>query len=128
MKIRLTAIIVNDQEKALRFYTTILGFVKKTEIPMKEDKWITVTSASEPDGVELVLQAATFEPSRVYQKALFDAHLPVTAFYVDNLCAEYDKLLKAGVEFSTPPTATGTTKLAVFNDTCGNHIQLFQKT
>ena len=126
MKIRLTSITVDNQDKALQFYTDKLGFVKKTEIPMGEHRWITVVAPDEQDGVELVLEPLGFAPAKVYQQALFQAGIPVTAFYSADIEKEYERLLKAGVVFSMPPTAVGTVKLVVFNDTCGNHIQLFQ--
>jgi len=126
MKIKLTSVVVDNQEKALKFYTGILGFIKKTEIPIGEHKWLTVVSPEEQDGVELVLEPIGFPPAKVYQQALFEAGIPLTAFYVDNVDEEYKRLLSLGVSFSMPPTEMGTTKIAVLNDTCGNNIQLFQ--
>lgn len=126
MKIRITSVMVDDQDKALQFYTTILGFVKKTEIPMGEHKWLTVVSKQEQDGVELLLEPMGFEPAKIYQKALFNAGIPLTAFNVDDLDAEYARLIKLGASFSMPPTQMGPAKLAVLNDTCGNNIQLVQ--
>jgi predicted enzyme related to lactoylglutathione lyase len=126
MKIKLTSVMVDDQEKALKFYTEILGFVKKTEIPMGKYKWLTVVSGEEQDGVELLLEPMDFAPAKIYQQALFEAGIPLTAFNVDDLEKEYKKLYDAGVAFSIPPTAMGPAKLAVLNDTCGNHIQLVQ--
>lgn len=126
MKIRVTSVMVDNQEKALKFYTEVLGFVKKTEIPLGEHKWLTVVSKEEQDGVELLLEPMGFEPAKVFQKALFEAGIPLTAFNVDNLDKEYERLLKLGVVFSMPPTQMGTVKLAVLNDTCGNNIQLVQ--
>ncbi len=126
MKIRLTSITVDNQDKALQFYTDKLGFVKKTEIPMGEHRWLTVVAPDEQDGVELVLEPLGFAPAKVYQQALFQAGIPVTAFYSADIEKEYERLLQAGVVFSMPPTVAGTVKLVVFNDTCGNHIQLFQ--
>ena len=126
MKIKLTSLLVNDQEKALKFYTEILGFVKKTEVPLGEHKWLTVVSKEEQDGVELVLEPLGFPPAATFQKALFEAGIPLTAFNVDDVDAEYKRLAGLGVSFSVPPTEMGVTKLAVFNDTVGNNIQLFQ--
>lgn len=126
MKIRLTSVLVDDQEKALQFYTEVLGFVKKKEILMGEHKWLTVVSAAEPDGVELVLEPMGFEPAKTYQKALFEAGIPLTAFCVDDVEASYNRLLKLGVQFSMMPTRMGPARLAVFNDTCGNNIQIYQ--
>ena len=126
MKIKLTSIMVQDQDKALQFYTEVLGFVKKTEIPMGEHKWLTVVSKEEQDGVELVLEPLGFAPAAIYQKALFEAGIPATAFHVDDIGEEHQRLEKLGVIFSVPPTAMGPVKLAVFNDTCGNNMQLVQ--
>jgi len=126
MKIKLTSVVVDNQENALKFYTDILGFIKKTEIPIGEHKWLTVVSPEEQDGVELVLEPIGFPPAKVYQQALFEAGIPLTAFYVDNVDEEYKRLLSLGVSFSMPPTEMGATKIAVLNDTCGNNIQLFQ--
>ena len=126
MKIKLTSLFVKDQDKALEFYTAILGFIKKTEIPMGEHKWLTVVSKEEQDGVELVLEPMAFPPAGVYQKALFEAGIPATAFHVDNVEEEYQRLLKQGVVFSMKPTSMGAVKLAVFDDTCGNNIQIVQ--
>ena len=126
MKIKLTSVMVDDQEKALKFYTGILGFVKKTEVPLGAHKWLTVVSKEEQDGVELLLEPMGFEPAKVYQKALFDAGIPLTAFNVDDIDKEYERLLKAGVVFSMKPTQMGPAKLAVLDDTCGNNIQLVQ--
>ena len=126
MKITLTSVLADDQDKALQFYTGILGFVKKKEIPMGEHKWLTVVSKEEQDGVELVLEPIAFPPAKTYQKALFDAGIPLTAFQVDDVEKEYERLTGLGVSFSMVPTPMGPVKLVVFNDTCGNNIQLFQ--
>ena len=126
MRITLTSVIVSDQSKALKFYTEILGFVKKREIPMGEHRWLTVVSKDEQSGVELSLEPVAFPPARVYQQALFEAGIPLTAFRVDDLEKEYQRLLALGVSFSMKPTAMGAAKLAVLNDTCGNNIQLFE--
>ena len=126
MRITLTSLIVNDQSKALKFYTEMLGFVKKREIPIGEHRWLTVVSRDEQSGVELSLEPVAFPPARVYQQALFDAGIPLTAFQVDDLEKEYQRLLTLGVSFSMKPTVMGATKLAVLNDTCGNNIQLFE--
>jgi predicted enzyme related to lactoylglutathione lyase len=126
MKIKLSSILVDDQDKALKFYTEVLGFVKKTEIPMGEHRWLTVVSKEEQDGVELVLEPMGFAPAKVYQKALFDAGIPLTAFHVDDIQKEYERLEKLGVAFSMKPTKMGPVTLAVLDDTCGNNIQLVQ--
>ncbi len=126
MKIKLTSVMVDDQQKALNFYTEKLGFIKKTEIPMGEHKWLTVVSKEEQEGVELVLEPTSFAPAKVFQKELFEAGIPWTAFNVDDIEKEYQRLTALGVTFSMTPTQMGPTKLAVFNDTCGNNIQIFQ--
>ncbi len=118
--------MVTDQDKALKFYTDILGFVKKRDIPMGEHKWLTVVSGEERDGVELLLEPMGFAPARVYQKALFDAGIPLTAFHVSDIQQEYERLQNLGVVFSMPPTKMGPATIAVLNDTCGNNIQLVQ--
>ena len=126
MKIKLNSVVVDDQEKALRFYTGVLGFVKKMEIPMGEHKWLTVVSPEERDGTELVLEPLGFEPARVFQKALYDAGIPLTAFQVDDIEQEYERLQRLGVVFKMAPTKMGPTTLAVLDDTCGNNIQIYQ--
>jgi predicted enzyme related to lactoylglutathione lyase len=126
MKIKLTSVMVDDQEKALKFYTGVLGFVKKREIPMGEHKWLTVVSDEERDGIELLLEPMGFAPAKTYQQALFAAGIPSTVFNVDDIEKEYERLTSLGVLFSKKPTPMGPVKLAVFNDTCGNNIQLVQ--
>ncbi len=129
MKIKLLSIPVQDQAKALEFYTQKLGFVKKLDIPLGEDKrWLTLVSSEEQDGPELLLEPAPlhFEPSKVYQEALFEAKIPWTQFDVDNLEAEYKRLKELGVTFSMEPTNVGSAKIAVLDDTCGNYIQLIE--
>ncbi|MCI0534178.1 MAG: VOC family protein [Verrucomicrobiales bacterium] len=127
MKIRLNGMMVADQEKALRFYTDVLGFVKKLDIPAGGGRWITVVSPQEPDGVELTLEPIGFPAARDYQKALFDAGIPWTSFAVEDVEKEYERLKKLGVVFRSPPTKTGPVTIAVLEDTCGNLIQLAQK-
>ncbi len=126
MKIKLTNVMVKDQEKALKFYTEVLGFIKKREIPMGEYKWLTVVSREEPNGVELVLEPMAFDPAKTYQKALLEAGIPAAAFWVEDIETEFERLKNLDVTFSMCPTQMGPTKLAVFNDTCGNNIQIFQ--
>ena len=129
MKVKVISLPVQDQEKALRFYTEKLGFVKKIDVPLSEDsRWLTVVSKEEQDGPEVLLEPSPnhFEPAKVYQKALFDAGIPYTQFNVTNAQQEYDRLSGLGVEFSVKPTEMGTVKIAVFNDTCGNNIQIVQ--
>lgn len=126
MKIVITSVMVTDQEKAFKFYTEILGFVKKTEIPMGEHKWLTVVSPEVRDGVELLLEPMGFAPAQVYQKALFEAGIPLTYFQVEDIQKEYERLQNLGVQFSLGPTKMGAVTLAVFNDTVGNNIQIVQ--
>jgi predicted enzyme related to lactoylglutathione lyase len=129
MKVKVISIPVQDQGKALKFYTEKLGFLKKVDIPISEhSRWLTVVSKEEQDGPEILLEPAPnhFEPAKIYQKALFDAGIPYTQFNVDDVQKEYERLTKFGVEFSVKPTEMGTVKIAVFNDTCGNNIQIVQ--
>src|SRR5215203_5342949 len=121
MKIAVTSVMVDNQDKALKFYTEILGFVKKRDIPLGEARWLTVVSKEEQDGVELLLELISFAPAKTYQKELFTAGIPFTAFNVADIDKEYQRLINLEVSFSMGPT-----KLAVFNDTCGNNIQIFQ--
>ena len=130
MKIKLVSIPVRDQQKALDFYTDVLGFVKKVEIPLgKGNRWLTVVSQYDQEGPELLLEPAPnhFEPSKVFQEELMKAGIPYTQFYVDNLQEEFERLSKAGVKFSMEPTDMGTVIVAIFNDTCGNNIQLVEE-
>ena len=128
MKVKIISIPVQNQEKALAFYTGKLGFVKKADVPLGEDRWLTVVSKEEQDGAEILLEPSPnhFEPAKVYQKALFDAGIPYTQFNVDSVQQEYERLVNLGVEFSVKPTEMGTVKIAVFNDTCGNNIQIVE--
>ena len=126
MKVKWTSLLVDDQKKALKFYTEILGFIKKTDVPMGEHSWLTVVSKEEPDGAEVVLEPMGFAPAKVYQKALKDAGIPLTMFYVDSVQSEFERLEKLGVKFSMKPTQMGPTTIVVFDDTCGNNIQLVQ--
>lgn len=126
MKIKLTSVIVDDQDKALKFYTEALGFVKKTDIPAGKFKWLTVESPEGPEGVELLLEPNENPAARMYQKALFKAGIPLTAFAVDDIQKEVKKLKKQGVVFRTEPEKKGQGAVAVFDDTCGNFIQIYQ--
>jgi catechol 2,3-dioxygenase-like lactoylglutathione lyase family enzyme len=129
MKVKVIGIPVQHQEKALEFYTEKLGFLKKTDVPLGgDDRWLTVVSREEQDGPEILLEPSPnhFEPAKAYQKALFDAGIPYTQFNVDNAQQEYERLVGIGVEFSIKPTEMGTVKIAVFNDTCGNNIQIVE--
>jgi predicted enzyme related to lactoylglutathione lyase len=127
MKIIITSVMVNNQDKALQFYTEVLGFVKKTEIPIGDVKWLTVISPEGAAGVELLLEPIGFAPALTYQKALFDAGIPATLFGVDNIQQEYERLEKLGVAFRNKPTQMGTVMAATFDDTCGNLIQIVQQ-
>jgi|GEM_PF-114509 len=125
MKIKLNSVLVSDQEKALKFYTEVLGFVKKHDIPMGEFKWLTVVSPEEPDGTELVLEPIGFPPARTYQKALFEAGIPLTAFAVEDIQKEYERMKKLGVVFKSEPVEMGQITQAIFDDTCGNLVQIY---
>jgi len=118
--------MVDDQEKALKFYTEKLGFIKKADVDMGEHKWLTVVSPKEQNGVELLLEPLGFEPAKVFQKACKDAGMPYTAFEVDDVEEEYQRLIGLGVEFSVEPKVAGPVKFVVLDDTCGNNIQLVQ--
>lgn len=124
MRINLASVLVSDQTKALEFYTSKLGFVKKTEVPMGEVSWLTVVSPEEPDGVELVLEPASHPAVKPFRDALVADGIPFTSFAVADVQAEYDRLVGLGVEFTQPPTAMGPVTTAVFDDTCGNLIQI----
>lgn len=128
MKVKVIGIPVQSQEKALEFYTGKLGFVKKVDVPLGEDRWLTVVSKEEQDGPEVLLEPSPnhFEPAKMYQKALFDAGIPYTQFNVDSVQQEYERLVNLGVEFRVKPTEMGPVKIAVLNDTCGNNIQIVE--
>lgn len=127
ISINVTSVPVDDQEKALNFYTEVLGFIKKKDVPLGEHRWLTVVSAVEQSGVELLLEPMGFEPAKVYQCSLKEAGIPYTSFAVDNLAAEYERLLALGVTFLMPPTEAGAVAIAVLDDSCGNYIQLAQE-
>jgi catechol 2,3-dioxygenase-like lactoylglutathione lyase family enzyme len=124
MRINLTSVLVDDQTKALDFYTDVLGFVKKTDISMGEHSWLTVVSPDDPDGVELVLEPDSHPAVAPFKEALMADGIPFTSFTVADVQAEYDRLTSLGVTFTQPPTAMGPVTTAVFDDTCGNLIQL----
>ena len=126
IKIHVASVPVDNQNKALKFYTEKLGFIKKTDVPMGEHRWLTVVSPNEQSGVELLLEPMAFEPARVYQKALKDAGIPYTSFMVADVSKEYERLIGKGVKFSMDPREMGPVKIAVLDDTCGNNIQLVQ--
>jgi catechol 2,3-dioxygenase-like lactoylglutathione lyase family enzyme len=126
MRIKLTSIMVDDQEKALRFYTGVLGFVKKHEIPVGEFKWLTVVSPDGRDDLELSLEPNANPAGKAFQEAMFRQAIPLAAFEVDDIDAEVRRLKAAGVAFTTEPTRMGPVTIAVCSDTCGNLIQLYQ--
>ena len=126
MRITVTSVFVADQDRALAFYTDVLGFLKKTEIPLGEAKWLTVVSPEAPDGVELLLEPVGNPAARIYQKAIFEQGIPATTFAVDDVQKEYERLAARGVRFTMKPTKAGPATLAVFDDACGNLIQLHQ--
>jgi catechol 2,3-dioxygenase-like lactoylglutathione lyase family enzyme len=124
MRIVLVSVLVDDQDKALSFYTDVLGFVKKTEIPMGEHRWLTVVSPDTPDGPELVLEPDGHPAAGPFKRALVEDGIPFTSFAVEDVHAEYERLRSAGVRFTQPPVAMGPVTTAVFDDTCGNLIQI----
>lgn len=126
MKIKLSSIFVDDQDKALKFYTEVLGFIKKSDMPAGDDRWLTVVSPEGPNDIELLLEPGNLPAARKYQKALFEAGIPLTAFAAENIQKEYKRMTKLGVVFTMEPTKSGPTTVAVFEDTCGNLIQLYQ--
>ncbi len=130
MKIKLTSVSIDDYNKALKFYTEVLGFVKKRDIPLGEGaRWITVVSPEEPDGTELLLEPnADYPAMKALKESLVKDGIPFTAFQVDDIQKEYARLKKLGVEFTMEPTNMGMTTVAVLDDTCGNLIQLYQVT
>lgn len=124
MRITVTSVLVDDQEKALKFYTEVLGFVKKTEIPLGEAKWLTVVSPENPDGVELLLEPAGHPAAGPFRQALVEDGIPFTTFAVDDVHAEYARLQALGVSFTQAPVAMQGVTTAVLDDTCGNLIQI----
>ena len=126
MKMRLTSVFVDDQEKALAFYTEKLGFVKKRDFPVGQFKWLTVVSPDEPDGVELLLEPNDNPAAATYQQAVHQQGIPGATFVVDDIQAEFERLKALGVRFTMEPTSMGPTTVAILDDTCGNLIQLVQ--
>jgi catechol 2,3-dioxygenase-like lactoylglutathione lyase family enzyme len=124
VKIALTSVLVDDQEKALRFYTDVLGFRPKNDVPLGEHRWLTVVSPEAPDGVELVLEPDGHPAVRPFKEALVSDGIPFTSFAVDDVQAEYARLKAAGVTFTQEPLTMGPVTTAVLDDTCGNLIQL----
>ncbi len=126
MKIILTSVFVNDQEKALQYYTNILGFVKKHDVPAGKFRWLTVVSADNQNGTELLLEPNDNPAAQEYQKAIYAQGIPATSFGVDNVRKEYERLVALGVKFTMEPIEMGNVIIAVFDDTCGNFIQMME--
>jgi catechol 2,3-dioxygenase-like lactoylglutathione lyase family enzyme len=124
MRINLTSVLVDDQDKALAFYTDVLGFQKKTEIPLGGARWLTVVSPDDPDGVELVLEPDAHPAARPFKAALVEDGIPYTSFAVEDVQAEFERLRELGVRFTQEPTEMGPVTTAVLDDTCGNLIQI----
>ena len=124
MRIKLTSVLVDDQDKALRFYTEVLGFQKKTEIPLGGHRWLTVVSPDEPDGVELVLEPDEHPAARPFKQALVEDGIPFTSFAVPDVRVETERLRALGVRFTQEPLTMGPVTTAVLDDTCGNLIQI----
>ena len=127
MRIVVTSVFVEDQEEALGFYTEVLGFQKKTDVPLGEYRWLTVVSPEEPDGVELLLEPSGHPAVKPFKQALVEDGIPFTSFGVEDVEAEHARLEGLGVKFTQPPTAFGDVTTAVFDDMCGNLIQIAQK-
>ena len=126
MKIKLTSVYVDDQDKALRFYTEVLGFEKKTDFTKPPFRWLTVTSPEDPDGTELQLALNDNPAAKAYQQAIFQQRQPAVMFYSDDVQADYEGMKARGAEFTMPPTDVTGSKIAMLNDTCGNLIQVTQ--
>ncbi len=126
MKIKLTSVYVDDQSKALRFYTDVLGFTKKADFSQGPFRWLTVTSAEEPNGTELQLAANDNPAAKTYQQALFQQGQPAAMFFTDDVQGDYERIKARGAEFTMPPTNVTASTIAMVNDTCGNLIQLVQ--
>ena len=124
MRITVTSVLVDDQDKALRFYTDVLGFVKKTEIPLGEHRWLTVVSPEDAGGVELALEPDEHHGAKAYKASLVEDGIPFTMFAVEDVEAEHERLTGLGVTFTQPPTAMGGMTTAVLDDTCGNLIMI----
>jgi catechol 2,3-dioxygenase-like lactoylglutathione lyase family enzyme len=127
MRITVTSVLVDDQEKALRFYTDILGFKKKVDVPLGAARWLTVVSPEETDGTELLLEPDEHPAARPFKEALVADGIPFTSFGVDDVAAETIRLQRLGVRFTQEPTQMGPVTTAVFDDTCGNLIQIAQQ-
>ena len=126
MKIKLTSVHVDDQEKALRFYTDVLGFVKKADFSQGPYRWLTVVSPQDPDGTELQLALNDNSATKAYQQAMFQQSQPAAMFFTDDVQADYERMKARGAEFTMPPTDVPHSRIAILNDTCGNLIQVTQ--
>lgn len=126
LSIVVTSVFVDDQEKALEFYTEVLGFTKKRDLPVGEARWLTVVSPAAPDGVERLLEPNSNPISRTYQQATYEAGIPATTFATEDIEEEYRRMTERGVVFTAPPARSGDVTGAVFDDTCGNLVGLFQ--
>ncbi|MGY1577474.1 VOC family protein [Streptomyces sp. MN13] len=124
MKIHLTSVFVDDQEKALRFYTDVLGFVKKHDVPLGADRWLTVVSPEDPEGTELLLEPSGHPAVQPYKTALVQDGIPAASFSVDDVRAEFERLRELGVHFTQEPVEMGSLTTAILDDTCGNLIQI----
>ena len=127
MRSVVTSVLVDDQEKALGFYTNVLGFEKKEDVPIGDARWLTVVSPQHRDGVELLLEPDSHPAAKPFKQALAEDGIPYTSFGVDDVRAEYERLTGRGVRFTQPPTDMGEATTAVFDDTCGNLIQIAQR-
>jgi predicted enzyme related to lactoylglutathione lyase len=126
MKIQLTSVYVDDQEKALHFYTDVLGFVKKADVKNGPYRWLTVASAEDQDGTQLQLALNDNPAAQAYQQAIFQQGRPAAMFHTDDLQASYERMKSRGAEFTMPPTGVTASKIAILNDTCGNLVQVVQ--
>ncbi len=128
MRITLSSVIVQNQEDALRFYTEVLGFAKKVDLPAGEYRWLTVVSPEDPDGAQLVLEPNVNPAAATYQRALFESGIPITSFAVDDIEEQHQRLKALGVVFTSEPADMGGVSVAIFEDSCGNLIQLHQES
>jgi predicted enzyme related to lactoylglutathione lyase len=126
MKIRVMSVYVDDQEKALRFYTEVLGFVKKNDFSQGPYRWLTVASPEDPNGMELQLELNNNPAAKTYQQAIFEQNRPAANFFTGDVQADYERMKGAGAEFTMPPTDVTASRIAMVNDTCGNLIQITQ--
>ncbi len=126
MKIKLTSVYVDDQDRALKFYTEVLGFAKKADVRQGPYRWLTVTSPEDPDGAELQLALSDTPAAKAYQQALFQQNQPAAMFFTDDVQGDYERIKAGGAEFTMPPTDVTASIIAMLNDTCGNLIQLTQ--